>query len=168
MTSRYAKDTTVDTSRSKAEIERTLTRYGADSFMYGVEPTRAMIGFVMHGKQIRLIVPLPDKADKVFWRTPKRLYDRTPVEAAKAWEQACRQRWRALSLAVKAKLEMVESGIASFEEEFLSYTVLPDGQTAGDFMLPQVQEAYETGTMPEMLPVLSGKQNIKALSGGTA
>lgn len=63
-----------------------------------------------------------------------------------------RQRWRALALAIKAKLEAVETGIATFEEEFLNYIVLPDGVTVGEFIRPQIETAYATGTMPKMLP----------------
>jgi len=38
----YAKDTAVTSDRSRSEIERTLTRYGATSFMYGWEQERAL------------------------------------------------------------------------------------------------------------------------------
>jgi len=62
-----------------------------------------------------------------------------------AAEQACRQKWRALSLVVKAKLEAVESGITTFEDEFLAHIVLPNGQTVGEQALPRVREAYATG-----------------------
>lgn len=63
-----------------------------------------------------------------------------------------RQRWRALALVIKAKLEAVEAGITEFEEEFLAHIVLPNGGTVGQFMLPQVATAYETGQMPPLLP----------------
>jgi hypothetical protein len=67
-------------------------------------------------------------------------------------EVARRQRWRALALAIKAKLEAVESGIATFEEEFMAYIVLPDGQTVGEFLSPQIEAAYSSGRMPPLLP----------------
>ena len=44
-----------------------------------------------------------------------------------AWEQVCRQRWRALLLIIRAKLEAVASGITTLENEFLANIVLPDG-----------------------------------------
>lgn len=80
--------------------------------------------------------------------------DRTEKSQYDAWEQACRQRWRALLLVIKAKLEATECGISSFESEFMANIVLPDGTTAGDFMLPQIAEVYKNGTMPPMLPML--------------
>ena len=58
---------------------------------------------------------------------------------------------------MKAKLEAVETGIITFEEEFLSYIVLPDNSTVGETMLGQVEHAYLTGEMPRMLP--SGKSS---------
>jgi hypothetical protein len=62
----------------------------------------------------------------------------------------------ALALAIKAKLEAVESGIATFEEEFLAYVVLPDGQSVGQHVLPNIEQAYVTNKMPPLLPVIGG------------
>jgi hypothetical protein len=69
------------------------------------------------------------------------------------WEQACRQRWRALNLVVKAKLEAVESGIATFEDEFLAYTMLPGGATVGQWLTPQLDEVYRRGDLSSVLPL---------------
>ena len=66
--------------------------------------------------------------------------------------QACRQRWRALLLVIKAKLEAVTAGISTIETEFLANIVLPDNTTAGEWMIPQIDQAYRTGQMPPMLP----------------
>jgi len=69
-----------------------------------------------------------------------------------AHDQACRQRWRALLLVIKAKLEAVTAGISTIETEFLANIVLPDNTTAGEWMLPQIDRAYRTGEMPPLLP----------------
>src|SRR5688500_2693571 len=58
---RYAATTEVSSSRSRDEIERTLTRYGADQFLYGWQETSAVVGFRMHGRQIKFMLPLPDR-----------------------------------------------------------------------------------------------------------
>ena len=68
-----------------------------------------------------------------------------------AWEQACRQHWGALLLIMRAKLEAVESGITTLESEFLANIVLPDRGTVGQWLAPQVDEAYATGRMPPTL-----------------
>lgn len=64
------------------------------------------------------------------------------------------QKWWALYLVIKAKLEAVESGISCFEDEFMANIVLPDGSLVGDFMRPQIAAAYDMGTMPALLPML--------------
>ncbi len=152
--SRFAEKTSVSSEKSRAEVERTLTRYGADSFMYGWEGINAMVGFRMHERMIRFVIPLPAKDAEEYRYTPAKKYKRTEDERYKAWEQAVRQRWRALALVVKAKLEAVDSGITTFEEEFMAHILLPDGRTVSDFMVPQIQAAYDKGDMPKMLPLL--------------
>lgn len=155
---RYATDTSVSSEQTRMEIERTLRRYGASRFAYATMDDRAMIGFEMAGRQIRFLLPLPDQNDRQFTHTPERGARRTPENAAREWEQACRQRWRALALVIKAKLEAVECGISVFEDEFMANIVLPGGGTVGDFMRPQIAQAYLTGRMPPMLPMLEGGQ----------
>lgn len=154
---RYAANTDVPSDRSRAEIERTLERYGADQFFYGWQGGAATIGFRMHERRVQFVLPLPDRNDDEFRLTPSRGYLRSEKDQAAAYEQAVRQKWRALALVVKAKLEAVESGITTFEEEFLAHIVLPNGQRVGAWMIPQVGTAYETGSMPPLLPMLEAK-----------
>ena len=149
--SRYAQNTDVSSDRSRSEIERTLARYGADQFMYGWQLGSAVVAFRMNGRQVKFHLPMPDRTDSEFTETPTgKARAETAIE--KAYEQAVKQRWRALALVIKAKLEAVETGITEFDEEFLAHIVLPDGKTVGQFMLPQVEIAYEKGRMPNLLP----------------
>lgn len=143
---RYASETTVSVEKSRGEIESILRRYKADAFMYASEANRAMIQFRIGLRQVRFLLVMPDPKDRSFTQHSRGY--RTADAAEKAWEQACRQRWRALALVIKAKLEAVSAGITSVEDEFLAHTVLPSGQTVGQFMEPQLQIAYETGQMP--------------------
>jgi hypothetical protein len=158
VTGRYAADTTVPAERSRAEIERTLTRYGAGAFAYGWEGDRSVVGFKFNGRHIRLTLTMPERES--LRRIPDKgrvmgFRDRTDTQLETAYDQACRQRWRALALVVKAKLEAIESGISTLEEEFLAWTVLPEGQTVGEWIAPQLEIAYRNGGMPEMLPGLA-------------
>lgn len=148
---RYAADTAVSQDRSRSEIEATLKRYGAGSFYYASEPDRAMIGFRIDGRMIRFVLPMPDPNERQFTHTPTKGDPRSADAAYKAWEQAGRQRWRALALVIKAKLEAVAAGITTIEDEFLAHTVLPDGSTVAEFMKPQLAIAYDTGAMPSTL-----------------
>ena len=99
-----------------------------------------------------LVVPSIDD----YVRTPRNAR-RTAAAQQSAWEQPCRQRWRALLLVIKAKLDAVTAGISTMEAEFLSNIVLPDTTTAGDWMIPQIDQAYRTGEMPPMLPAGGGQ-----------
>ncbi len=145
---RYAEQTGVSSERSRAEIERTLRRYGADQFVYGWGLEGAVVGFTAHGRSLRFVLPMPSRTAREFTHTPGRGLRRTPAQIEAAYEQAVRQRWRALALVIKAKLEAVQSGIAEFEDEFLAYVIMPNGQTLGDYVRPQLDAAYDTGRMP--------------------
>jgi hypothetical protein len=148
----FAANTSVSASASRDEIERTLTRYGADQFLYGWQDNAAMVGFRMEGRHVKFVLAMPARDDRRFTHHSRGA--RTSDASAKEWEQAVRQRWRALALVIKAKLEAVESGISVFEDEFLANIMLPTGETAGDWMRPQIAEAYRVGTMPALLPML--------------
>lgn len=147
---RYAENTAVSSEKSRAEIERTLTRYGATAFGYGWQNNSAVIMFEVRGRRIKFTLPLPDKQGDSIRLTPTGMVrgDRAREEA---YEQAVRQRWRALVLCIKAKLEAVEAGIVEFSDEFMAHVVLPDGQTVGEWAKPQLELAYRSGKMPPML-----------------
>lgn len=151
MTGRYAENTTVPAEKSRGEIERTLQRYGATAFMYGWDTDQAVIQFQAHDRHVRFLLAMPDRSAREFTHTPGKGLRRHEDQTLAEWEKACRQRWRALALVVKAKLEAVEAGITEFEDEFLAHIVLPDGGTAGAWLRPQIEQAYSNGRMPPML-----------------
>lgn len=148
--SRFAEKTSVPSDRSRSEIEKTLRRYGATGFMYGWKGDFAVIAFEAQGIRIRFNLPMPNINSDEIRLTPTGK-ERAESAIEGVYEQAVKQRWRALALVIKAKLEAVETGITLFEEEFLAHIMLPDGGTVGQFMLPQVKTAYETGNMPPLL-----------------
>lgn len=144
----YASNTSVPVDRSKTEIERTLGRYGADSFAYGVQEGQAIIMFRMKKRNIRFHLPLPKLEEFTKSDAGRR---RTASSAQAAMEQELRRLWRSLALVVKAKLESVESGIATFDDEFMAYIVLPGGRTVGQEVQPHIEHAYETGKVAPLL-----------------
>jgi len=145
---KYAYQTSVPVDRSKSEIERTLMRYGADKFAYARDTSSTVIGFRFKGRIVKLTLNLPDPKN---FELTSRGRERSNKIALHDWERACRQQWRALHLVIKAKLEAVDSGIATFEDEFLAYTCLPNGSSVSEFMQPQIESAIETGKMPKLL-----------------
>ena len=150
---KYAANTEVSEEKSRGEIEATLRRYGADAFSYGWEENRALIAFRANNRHIRFEISMPDRSDEQFTKYKSRgyWYDRTEASAYNEWQKARKQRWRALALVVKAKLEAVDSGISEFEEEFLAHIVLPDGTTVGQQIRPHIEKAYIDGKMPRLL-----------------
>jgi len=157
----FAADTEVPEERSRAEIERLLHQHGADQYSYASDMTRhqasitfrvsiekSSVGSLPRFRFVCFRVPLPKRED-YLQPTSKFAGRRSPEQVTRAWEQARRQRWRALLLVIKAKLEAVANGLASFEYEFMAHVMLPDGSTVGDFMAPQLDRAYSGGGMPD-------------------
>lgn len=152
----YAANTSVSVGRSIAEIQDCLSRYGADKFAQYTESGLAGIIFEFQNRQVKFELPLPKREDFAKKKVNTgyghyRVRNCSPEEQAKLHEQACRQKWRALALVIKAKLEAVESGITSFQDEFLAHTVLPNGKTLGSWIAPQLADAFTLKKMPPML-----------------
>jgi len=130
----YAERTEVAVAKSRAQIEALLERHKAKQYGTAVDydQLRARVQFRLHDRIVRFLITLPD---------------RRKLNASRA-ERLERQRWRALLLVIKAKLESVESGIEVFEQAFLAQIVMPNDQTVADLITPQIAESYETGRMP--------------------
>jgi hypothetical protein len=125
---RYASKTKVPIDQSRLEIERTLERFGASSFAYAAKPDSAAIMFEAGGRRIRITIGFPDN------------------------ERERRQKWRALLLVIKAKLESVESQIETLVSAFYANIVMPDGRTVYESTREHVAVAYETGRVQALLP----------------
>ncbi len=144
----YAKGTEVPIERSKGELEKLLSKYGAERFLSGWDVSKIVVGFEMRGRQVRLDVPVPSKDSKEVRETPGGRWLRSESEQTKAWQAAVRQRWRAIVLVVKAKLEAVEAGISTFESEFLGNLVLPGGATVAEVVVPRLDEVERLTALP--------------------
>src|SRR5690349_1424657 len=105
----YAATTKVPVAQSKAELEHVLNRYGATHFAYGTSEYDWFVAFRYADRNYRLVIARPDP-DDYRWQTQI--------------DQAERQRWRALILVIKGKLEAVSLGIESFESAFLANLML--------------------------------------------
>lgn len=151
----YAAQTSVAVSKTKGEIDALLRKHKATGFGTFEEQKRAMIVFEMRDRRIRFELPLPSQLDKAFVMTDRGKM-RAADSAMAAWEQACRSRWRALFLCIKAKLESIESGIETFDDAFLAHIQLPDGSLFREHAKPAIANAYLTGNMPPLLPAPQG------------
>ena len=154
----FAENTSVPVERSRAEIERLLTKYGASKFISGWDDQRAVVGFEMRGRAIRMTLPLPKPTDPAFTKRARSRWGQSKSEAARRrFDQELRRRWRALLLVIKAKLEAVQSGIVTFEEEWLAHFVLPGGRTVADTIIPEIERAYASGQAPRLLLGYAGE-----------
>jgi hypothetical protein len=118
---KYAARTRVAPEQTRNDIERVVKRYGATGFVSGWEGDAVRLEFLCKGRHIRFVMQAP------------------------AAEQAKRQKWRSLLLLVKAKLEAVDAKIATFEEAFLSDTVMPDGKTVWERVREPIALEYASG-----------------------
>jgi hypothetical protein len=146
----------VGVERSQEQIKSTLRRYGADGFGVMEQRDQAAVMFQFKRLTIRIAIELPlrDSAEFTSTGTGRR---RRENAALLAYEQSVRQRWRALLLAIKAKLEAVETGISTLETEFMPFVVMPDGRTIGQHLLPRLEAAASSGKLPQLaLPLPAG------------
>lgn len=163
----YAAGTTVTVEKSKAELERLIRQHGGYNYgsatldAEGVALVHFAIGATDERRRhVRLHLPLPKQTDFTDARRGGR--KRT---AAEAWEQSCRERWRVLVLAVRAKLELIEAGGSTIDREFLADLALPDGSTVSQRLAGPLAEAYSTGRMP---PLLAAATSEPDMAGGAA
>jgi hypothetical protein len=125
---RFATNTRVPIERSRAEIERVITRYGATRLMTAYIEDRAVIAFELNNRRVRFVMPTPD---------------RTKFKRPDSYDKEHRRLWRAFALVIKAQLEAVASGVFSFEDMFLAHIIDPKtNMTFGEvYAHPQLPQA---------------------------
>lgn len=146
----YAKNTTVSIERTKVEIGELFRRYGAEAVVNGenLRTGYSWVEFMFNNRGFRVVLTMPDLED--FAETPTgRKRDHAGQQSQ--WEQDCRRRWRAMLLWIKANLEAVETGIITLEQALLGSMMLPDGSRVEEWLIPQIDAAYDAGRMPPML-----------------
>lgn len=144
----FAKETDVSVGRSRSELEDMLKRYGADQFASGWKTGLASIQFRIKGRTVRLEVPMPtlkEIPEKVNGRR------RNLAQREKQLQQTERQRWRAIVLLTKARLEAVALGIETIETAFLAGFVTLNGQTVGEMMRGELDRVICEGAKVKLL-----------------
>lgn len=133
---RYAEGTTVSVAQSRTEIEAFLIKQGVDQQSFSRDNTgRNRITFRYKGRFAQLDM----QVDPHIHDQRKR-------------EQAERETLRRILLVLKGKFELIAGGDTTFEREFLSDLLLPNGQTVHEAIRGHLATAYETGSMPLLLP----------------
>ena len=147
----YATDTKVSIARTRAEIDALLEKAGATHIGSMTEPDAALVLFVLEGRRIAFRLPLPARDEFSVGKVNQHQERyRSEPEITKAWEKACRSRWRALLLCIRAKLESVEAGIETVDEAFLAHVMTPDGRRFAEVAVPAITQAYADGGVPRL------------------
>jgi len=148
---RFAENTEVPVEKTRAELDALLSRHGATQRATYTDDDagRAAVQFRISGRMVRLDVKLPKPSD--LGHKPYRIRIPDQEWRKRELEQRARSAWRRLLLVVKAKLELVADGGSTFEREFLSDILLPDGRTVHQALSAQLEDAYQTGGMPPLL-----------------
>lgn len=116
----YGAKTRVPVDRTRVEIEALVKKYGASGFVAGWQEGKARIEFLAQNRHVRFTMEVP------------------------AQPQAERQKWRALLLLVKAKLESIDAKIQTFEQAFIGDIVMPTtGHTIYETVREPLRLAYE-------------------------
>lgn len=148
----YAEKTQVSVARTVGDIESIANAHGGEDFAYATLSKQGIgiVGFRCQNRQVRITVPLPQESDPDIAHTPTGKV-RAPADRKRFTEQMTRSRWRSIYLVVKAKFEAIESGIVTFDEEFLPHIVLPGGATVYEAIQSQIGDAYDTGQVPQLM-----------------
>jgi hypothetical protein len=148
----YAATTKISVEQSKTELQYLLSRYGATHVGVFADEigARAVVVFVINDRNYRLEIPMPSLAevggalsDKKSKQKKQPTDDKMFEWAKVQWDQACRARWRAVTLLVKAKLEMVRIHASTIEHEFLADMVLPGNVTVATIVERDLRAVLE-------------------------
>lgn len=148
---KFAERTNVSTDNSVVAIKAVLAKFGATRFGLLEDEHSFSIGFEMEGRSFRFTIPILGKDNFRVRRVGKNgRTSRTPAQIDEAWEQSKRERYRALYLAIKAKMVSVDSGIETLEQAFMAHLLLPNGKTMSEWADDQMDQLY-AGKMPPLL-----------------
>lgn len=124
----FAAGTAVTEKESQAEIKALLSRYGCPWAEVGCNRHgNGVVKFTLSGRTVRMLMSLPGPDHR---ERPRR--------------------WRVMALLLKAKLEAVDSGLSTFEDEFLAHLALADGGTVGQRLAPQLEAVCRGEANPSL------------------
>lgn len=151
----YAEGTSVSVLRSREEISKMLEKAKCARSWTAQEDGRAIVGFELEDRRIEFTLTLPSKSQFATREGRRGLVQVSDDQQSKALEQACRERWRGLVLALKAKFVAIELGVETVEEAFLAHVVLSNKQTVYRWFRSQLEKSAG-GPMPGLLQLGSG------------
>ncbi|GAB3273614.1 hypothetical protein GCM10027449_11200 [Sinomonas notoginsengisoli] len=124
MRTNYVRGASLSCAALQADIQAMLAEAAAQDILLG-PGNGASVAFSHGGRRFRIAA-----------RASGRAHDHGSAQ------EAARHRWRQLALLLRAKLEAVDSGIVTFDQEFLGCMVLPGGGTVFQAAAPGIAAAY--------------------------
>lgn len=115
-----------------------LMKYKARKTAFLTDDNFATVIFEIQDYQVKIDLPVPQKAD---FRLSPTGNSRKPDAIEKAFLKAIDTRWKVLALVIKAKLQAIEHGVTSIENEFLAQIVLSENRTIRDTVASQLTES---------------------------
>lgn len=125
-------NTTVSVSKSKADIDKLLDKFGVERVGIWEDKTKHVIGVQFVYKEIPIEF-------KLFVDRLIEIRKREKTRSRVKWEdKAPRMAMRVLYHHLKSALIAVEYGIMEFEDIFLSHVCTRNGQTIGEIVIPNL------------------------------
>lgn len=124
---RYAWGTKVSIDKSRSELMGLLAKHGVEDIATTHSATRGdAVRFRIGERWFELAVPRPTFEDvKVDYARISGTWDDNR-------DAEWRRRWRAQLMLLKMKLEFIETGESTVENELMSHMLLRDGQTLAE------------------------------------
>lgn len=107
-------DTGVDAYKSQGDLDRLMSRYGAEVTRWSNYPGLIRFEFQLAGLGYRIDVPVP------------------VGNTEKQTEQIRREKARIMFYYMKAKMSAAESGVADLAHEFMPFMITGTGRVLGD------------------------------------
>lgn len=152
-------DTTVSTQKSRADIDKLLTKWGVDGVQWTtLKGERSVVRFQIEHNgaplMIRLAVDPPAMAPEEQPEWADEDWEPNPKKAAKE----ARRLHRMLFWYIKSLLEAVDAGILAVDQAFLSHIEGSKGKTVYEVVGEQLQAMVEGGSNRLALPAAKRKR----------
>jgi hypothetical protein len=104
-----------------AELEKLLLQHDVTIFGYERMDDLAVVRFVLRDRKLRLVVKMPDWNDEQYTLTPSTRRPRSITGRRQVYWSDVAATWKAMKDLIAAKLNAVEKGITTFDDEFRQF-----------------------------------------------
>lgn len=150
-TRRFAEGTVVSVDKSRSEIRKLLTAWGAASVSFedDIESDQAHLRFAWRAAadhpllRVRLTIHLPPAEDLKALAVNRKTGATSDAKLRKLLDQRGRREHRVLLLKLKADFEAAALGLLTVQEMLLPFLEFGDGRTVGEVVTPRLARLLE-------------------------